>query len=62
MHMWLSQVRLLSDRVETSAREVERELDSITNRLSTLLATLQEFPVIRYRGQAGWGRPQQSRD
>jgi hypothetical protein len=34
--------------VESSTREVERELDSITSRLSTLLATLQEFPVIRY--------------
>lgn len=42
-----AQVKLMGEKSESSPREAERELESITTRLVTLLATLNEAPAIR---------------
>jgi hypothetical protein len=41
--------RLMGERSEAVPREFEGEVDSIASRLATTLASLHEFPAVRYR-------------
>jgi hypothetical protein len=41
--------RLMGERSEAVPREFEGEVDSIASRLATALASLHEFPAVRYR-------------
>lgn len=42
-------IRLMGERSEAVPREFEGEVDSIASRLATALASLHEFPAVRYR-------------
>ncbi|MEW5299817.1 MAG: hypothetical protein WDW36_002793 [Sanguina aurantia] len=45
----LAAIRLLGQNAESDKTGAEREVSSITERLATLFATLNEFPSIRYK-------------
>jgi len=49
---------LMGDQADRAAQEGDQELDTIASRLTTLLSTLSEFPVVRFKK----GRPVGSRD
>jgi hypothetical protein len=58
-------VLLLGDQADQLGREGEKELDVMATRLVTMLATLNEFPVVRWEPgtarclpvpSATWGR------
>jgi hypothetical protein len=48
----------MGERSEAVPREFEGEVDSIASRLATALASLHEFPAVRYRA----GKPPASGD
>ena len=51
MHALCPQALLLGDQADMEVRGADRELDCIATRLSTALATLNEFPSIRWEAR-----------
>lgn len=48
-HVLLAPCRCMGERAEAMQQECEAELDSIAARLCTALATMHDYPVIRFR-------------